>query len=76
MALEIAPKVLEKRHFFLEFFGVFLEGVGFADILPITRPPLHIIQMMPIRIQNHFGGIVEKHPSSIIRKIVAQAIFG
>ena len=76
MPLKVAPKVLKKCHLFLEFFGIFLEGVGFADILPITRPSLHIIQMMPVGIQNHFGGIVEKHPSSIIRKIVAQAIFG
>lgn len=50
MALEVAPEVLQKSHLLLKLFRVFSECVLLADVLPVTRPPLHIIQMVAIRI--------------------------
>lgn len=76
MTFEVAPKVLQKCHFLLQFFRVLSQCVLFTHILPITWSSLHVIKVMPVRIQDDFGWIIEEDSSSIIWQIITEAIFG
>ena len=55
ISFEVRPEVLQKSHLFLQLFRVLSESVRRGNILPITAAPLHVIQVVPIRVKNDLG---------------------
>jgi len=74
VTLEIAPKVLEKSDFLLQFFWVFGECILFSEVLTITRSSFHIVNMMTIGVQYYFGRVVEEHTSYFVGQVVAETV--
>jgi len=58
----------------LELLRVFNKRVLFADILPVTGSPLHVVDVVAVRVQNYLRGVVEKDAGSFVREIVAKPV--
>lgn len=75
IAFQVAPEMLEESHFLLEFLRVLGERILLADVLPITRPSLHVVEVVTVGVQYDFGGIVEEDARGFVRQVVAKAVF-
>lgn len=75
IAFQIAPEMLEECDFLLELLRVLSERILLADVLPITRPSLHVVEVVTVGVQNNFGGIVEENARGFVRQVVAEAVF-
>ena len=67
--------MLEQSYFLLQFFWIFFECILLGDILSVTGSPLHIINMVAVRIQDYLGRIIKEHAGRFIGKVVAKPIF-
>lgn len=74
IALQVAPEMLKEGHFLLELLRVLREGILFADVLPVTRASLHVVEVVTVRVEHNLGGIVEEDARGLIRQVVAKAI--
>ena len=54
ITLQVAPEMLEKGDFLLEFLWILSEGIFLTHVLAITGSPLHVINVVTIWVEHYF----------------------
>lgn len=72
---QVTSEMLKQGHFLLKFFRILGKCVFLSDILTITASPFHVVEVVTVRIENNFSGVIKKDTCSIIWKVIAETIF-
>ena len=76
VGFQVIFEMLQKGHFFLQFFGVVRKGVLVDHVLPIIEFPFHVFKIMEFGVRHDFGGVIEEDPAAAVAQQVAQAVLG